>query len=114
MDMSPGFVSRIERGERNLTLKQMDAFARVFGIQPTELLPSRDTDGGFDHWLRRFLENRNREEKERIKATLEATKTTLEAAFPRKTPETGAGAGVGAGGSLDELIYHAPPKTGLD
>jgi transcriptional regulator with XRE-family HTH domain len=40
MDMSPSFVSRIERGERNLTLKQMDAFARAFGIQPTELHPS--------------------------------------------------------------------------
>ena len=43
--MSTSFVSRLERGERNFTLKQMDAFARAFGIQATELLPSHDTEG---------------------------------------------------------------------
>ena len=107
MDMSPSFVSRIERGERNLTLKQMDAFARAFGIQPTELLPSPDTDGGFDHWLRRFVENLDGEEKERLK-------TIIEAAFPQK-PTGGGGAGAGFSGRLSGMNYHdRPRKLGLD
>jgi transcriptional regulator with XRE-family HTH domain len=45
LNMSTSFVSRLERGERNFTLKQMDAFARAFGVQATELLPSHDTEG---------------------------------------------------------------------
>jgi ribosome-binding protein aMBF1 (putative translation factor) len=40
MDMSTSFVCRIERGSRNLNLKQMNAFALAFGVPPRDLIQS--------------------------------------------------------------------------
>lgn len=35
---SPSYVSRLERGARNLSVKQLEAFARVLGVAPSDLL----------------------------------------------------------------------------
>ena len=52
--------------------ENQEALAGLFGVEPEAIL--RDPD---DDWIARFMQDRSREEKERIK-------TTLESAFPRR------------------------------
>lgn len=71
------FVGAVERGRRGMNVKLLPAFARVYGIEPSELVP------GWDAFVERADSPRHQDARRRLEELLAG----VAAGMPPLTPE---------------------------